>query len=304
MTHSPTTHQPSRAIDLRITNPDSCGEDLVDNLRRVFTFAPTHCAGCADYHIVNALKRLTGQTGWSGGTRQVLLEALQPILADLAEHDSDPIDVLIAACADTGVLATCAHAFSTTDEALSARARFTVIDRCPTPLMLCETFRERHGFAVHTDIVDLLDTTQSFAADVVILHNLLVFVPEAQHEDLLRTLAGWLKPGGRVVIWQPLVQPRSRTDYRSKRAKRFDRMIEMIEDGSIEIGEPLETLRQRIERNIDDFLPGRPRTANARSLIEIIEAAGLVTLSTNEIAFQLGGSSGPVSGMMALVGRP
>jgi len=306
MTNAPIGTQPQKDVRPRITDPNSCGEDLQRNLSQVFALAPSICNGCADYHIVTALKRIAGQSGWSGGTRQLLLDTLRTVFSDLKMRNDDRVDILIAACADTGVLATCAHALSTEDTAFSERVSVTVVDRCPTPLKLCEAFAERHGLAVQTEKVDLIDTTTQFAADIVILHNLLVFVPESEQRNLLRTLAGWLKPDGCIVIWHPLVQPKSRMDYRSKREKRLKTIIEMIESRSVEIDEPLDSVRQRIERNLDEFLPGRPRTAKSEALLELIDEAGLVILTKNEVEFQIGGSSTSprVQGLMAVVARP
>ncbi len=264
-----------------LADPVTYGEDLAHNLKRTMAIAPKICAGCADYHIISVLKRLVGKTVWERGARTALLDTLGPLFAEFVERDR--LDVVIAACADTAVLSTCAHAAMLAGDATLAKTRFTVVDRCPTPLALCQEYGDRHGLQVQTDIVELLETPKDFPADLIVLHNFLPFVPEDQQRPLLRAFGRWLKVGGRLVIWNPVLAPEDRGTNRSTERTRHADIRAMVEDGTIDIGEPRENLFARLERNVDDHRPGELSFTEVDSLPRLIASAGLETRSVVEM---------------------
>ena len=47
----------------------TCGEDIARNVTQTISFAPQYCDFCADYHIVNTLKRLSGLMSWDSGVK-------------------------------------------------------------------------------------------------------------------------------------------------------------------------------------------------------------------------------------------
>ncbi len=196
----------------------TCGEDLARNVRQAIAIAPETCPGCADYHITSTLKRLIGKTVWERGARKALLDTLRPVFAELAARDTERIDVVIAACADTAVLSTCAHAAWLAGETILSRTHFAVVDRCRTPLVLCQDYGDQHGLQVGTEVVELLEPSRDFPADLIVLHNLLPFVPEDLQAGLLATFGRWLKTDGRLVIWNPVLAPDDRDGSHSTRA--------------------------------------------------------------------------------------
>jgi hypothetical protein len=270
------------ALGMHLADLATCGEDFARNLRRVMAIALTHCDGCADYHIAHVAKRLTGRTGWSHGARESLVDALQPILADLAVRDNGRIDVVVAACADTAVLATCAHAASLTGEGLLGRTRFSVLDRCRTPLALCEEFGQRYELTVRTDTVDLTETSKHIPADLIVLHNLLSYVPEERHRPLLQTLAGWLKVGGRLILWNDLVPPEHRDRFHLFLETQVADVKAMLNRGEMEIGEPKAAFIARLERTLDRARRHPHRLTDTESFTELIASVGLKVLSTEE----------------------
>jgi hypothetical protein len=263
-----------------LADPEACGEDLACNAQRMIAIAPRHCVACADYHIVSALKRLSGDTVWARGTRQFLLSTLQPVIAELTARDR--IDVVVAACADTAVLSTCAHAVWREGEAIFDRVCVTVLDRCPAPLILCEDYAARHRLQVKTDVVDLLDTSRNFPADLIVLHNFLSFVPMDQQEGLLRMLGNWLKDDGRIVLWQAMIPPAG-DGNRVKQMNGLEKIKAMIDDGRIAINEPKEVLFARLERYIDEPWPGERRFLDINSLPNLTVSAGLEVRSVVEV---------------------
>lgn len=288
-------------------DPTICGEDLRGNLKRAISFAPENCVGCADYHIVSALKRITGHTLFERGGRPALLEALRSIFGAMTTPTGD-FDVVIAACADTGVLSTCAHAAWAAGKGWLGRSRFTVLDRCRTPLMLCEEYAGRNGLTVRTNVVDLLETTREFPADLILVHNFLPFVPADRHRDLLRRLGRWLKPGGRVVIWQPVLPAGDRDRFHQRQKKQVGDIAAAIEGGTIEINEPKETLIARLERNVMQVGPAMQNIMDAAALKALIGSVGFDLRSFDELFFRLGGAQegtqANVTCIVAVAGLP
>jgi len=282
MEQFPDRPQSKRICGHSLSNPESCGEDLEENLNRTIAMAPSHCAGCADYHIANATVRLLDNAPWRRGAGKALLEALQPIFTRLKAGNTNPIDVVAAACADTAVLSACAHAAWIEDPQMLKRIRHTVIDRCPTPLALCEEFAARHDLQIRTNRVDLSNTERTFPADLIVLHNLLPFIPQDRHVGMLRQLGSWLKSGGRMVLWQLVIPPEDRDGDVLTRIKRVADMKAMVESGRITISETKETFFARLDRYADDNRPGQPRSPDTAALRSLIASAGLEISSIEE----------------------
>ncbi len=267
----------------RLADPVACGEDLARNLKQMIAIAPRHCDTCADYHIANATHRLLDNAPWKRGGRKTLVDTVRPILAELAARKADPVDVVVAGSADTAVLSSCAHAAWLESESFLDRVRFTVLDRCRTPLIVCEDYAALHGLEVTTNALDLSQTSRKFPANLIILHNLLPFVSVDRQVGLLQTLGGWLREGGRVVLWQLVIPPDDRERDVLTRVKRVQAMKAMVEDGTIEINEPKATFFGRIEQYADDNRPGQPRSPDTVSLKKLIASAGLEMHSIEEL---------------------
>jgi len=181
-------------------------EDLAANLRLAEALAPTHCAGCNGYHLARVRRRLTSPTP-DALDRADMVRLLRDWLANRQRASVEPCDILIAGCADTNLLATCAEAASD-----AARACYTIVDRCRTPLALCEAFARQHGLAVLTRQVDMSAPAEVFAADVIVVHSLLRFLSQAVHLASLVALRRWLNPGGAIIFSHRLMTPRDGTD--------------------------------------------------------------------------------------------
>jgi hypothetical protein len=258
-----------------LADPDLCGEDLSGNLLQMISVAPAACAGCSDYHIFNAAKRLSGHTPWSHGGRTGLTEMLGPLLRERAANDKEDIDIVIAACADTAVLSTCAYAVSCERGALLERTRFTVLDRCPSPLALCEAFASRHGLRLRTAVVDLLETADVSPADILILHNFLPFIAIEEHRPLLTRLGRWLKEGGRLLMWNTVLPPEDHDRIALRWKEQIAGVKSLVEDGTIGINEPKEVFFARLDRNVLDPRPGMPGCADVDTVRALVNASGL-----------------------------
>ncbi|WP_162916817.1 class I SAM-dependent methyltransferase [Dongia deserti] len=166
-------------------------EDLAANLRLVEALAPAHCSGCMGYHLARARRRL------KAGSPDALdrTETIQLLRTCLGQASHGAVDIVIAGVGDTNLLATCAEAMPDL-----AKVRFTVLDRCRTPLVLCEAFARRHGLNVETSQVEVGAPDAAFPADIILVHSLLRFLPRSAHRAVMLALRRWLKPEGMILF--------------------------------------------------------------------------------------------------------
>ncbi|HEY1383806.1 MAG TPA: class I SAM-dependent methyltransferase [Dongiaceae bacterium] len=183
-----------RSSSVEPQRPSLFREDLEANLRLVEALAPVHCRDCGGYHLDRARRRARGPAP-EALDRPHMVQLLQGWLAERLPGQGT-LDFLIAGSGDTNLLATCAEALA----GGALQARYTVLDRCQTPLELCAAFGREHRLGVRTLRMDMAAPEGPFAADVIIVHSLLRFLPRAAHVPAMRTLHRWLKPGGIMLF--------------------------------------------------------------------------------------------------------
>jgi hypothetical protein len=181
---------------------DRYPEDPVANFLFVADLAPRLCPGCATYHMQYTARRAARQTSGAGEVdaldRPEMVALLAELVAERARARPEPVQLMLAGSADTALLSTAADAASAAGAV--ERVRFSVLDRCPTPLVLCAAFGRQFGLDVAIQTVDLLGSDRPAAADIIVLHSLFRFVPSERHRDLLNRLMSWLKPGGKLAF--------------------------------------------------------------------------------------------------------
>ena len=258
-----------------LADPATCGEDLPYNLRRMAELAAIHCRGCADYHIWTAAARMTGRLRSTTADRAGFTALIGRQARERA--GSGAIDVVIAGAADTGILASAAHAATIAGQNIIARCRFTVLDLCPTPLLLCKEFARDHGLVVGTETADITESGGSTMADIIVMHGVLRFIARRRHADALRRLAGQLKPGGRIVV-SNRIRPVSNTGAHSG-ADSGEAILRMVADGSIECPEPIERFAARIKRYVaNNRIRPENELESAEAARALFERAGLSVL--------------------------
>lgn len=178
-------------------------EDLAANLRLAEELAPTHCAGCGGYHLDRARRRLTAPDALDR-------DEMVDLLGDWARRrlPAAPIGIVIVGSADTNLLAAAAEAVADLGP-----ARYTVLDRCRTPLAQCEAFARQHGLAVDTRQFDMSERGAAFPADAIVVHSLLRFLPQDLHLSIMRVLRKWLSPGGAILFSHRLMPPQPNAPY-------------------------------------------------------------------------------------------
>ncbi|MEX0853991.1 MAG: hypothetical protein WD036_12025 [Bauldia sp.] len=228
-----------------VSDPATFGEDLAGNFRDVVGIAARHCRDCADYHIAFCGRRVANPAAGISVDRGRIISIVAGLLAAKASH-GDAIDVLIVGSADTGLLATAARAAFLAGPEVAGRVRYTVLDRCGTPLELCAAYGPRNGLDVSTHLVEVPDTDLSAAADVIVVHSLFRAVAKARHGALLALLARWLKADGRLVFSQSL---RSAGEP-PRRPQMVATLMDMIESGGLSLPEPYDVFIARLGRHV------------------------------------------------------
>jgi SAM-dependent methyltransferase len=111
--------------------------------------------------------------------------------------------VLVSGTADWGMLELITGVYR------SAGARFepTVVDRCPTAVMLNAWFGSVAGLAVRVATADVIHYPGPGPFDVICTHSLLGYPDDAGRRELVANWRRLLRPGGAVVTVTRLSQP-------------------------------------------------------------------------------------------------
>ncbi len=226
---------------MRLSDPECCGEDLARNLDVIAQVAPSLCADCNGHHIRYAASRLVLEKTPINIDRAEMVEYIRAHIAALADNGQDTIDIVVAGAADTGILATCAHAAAALGP-LAARVRYTVIDICETPLVLCEEFARWHGLRIVTRKMDLTSTDARFDADIIVLHSILRQIPPQLHRSMLMELTTWLKQNGIFLFSSRLHHPAPRVP----KERQIEILAERQRSGELHLSVPLEFLSEAL----------------------------------------------------------
>lgn len=161
-------------------------ENLPVMAAQAYALADRHCAHCRNFHALWPYRRLARMCSAASFGAPVIERTLRALLAP------GRCRVLIAAAADTGLLATVVRAGA------GLRPDITVIDRCETPLELNRQFAARWSLPLQTHRLDLADfDLQGF--DVIYANEILQHFPNDRRVDLLARLRRALRPGGHLV---------------------------------------------------------------------------------------------------------
>ena len=126
-------------------------EDLPAMAGCAYELALDFCGPCANYHIYWTARRAAGIVGGVDADRHVFVEQLADLAKQYVVSGDRGIDVLIPGAADSGILSVAAAAiFKAGGRSLLQLTKFTVIDRCATPLKLSEEYAHKHDLEVRT----------------------------------------------------------------------------------------------------------------------------------------------------------
>jgi SAM-dependent methyltransferase len=237
-----------------LLDPTVCGEDRLVNLQRAVRIAPSRCVGCADYHIRCCALRCIGEKFGIESDRPELIALVRELVAARLAGPGGVVDIVIPGSADTGILATAAHAVATLGGEALARCRFTVLDLCPTPLALCKAFADAHGLAFASAEIDLTAPAERFPADLILLHSVFRFIAAGQQRQAFETVGSWLKPGG-ALLFSHRVKSASAVETEADIAKRkaANRRFEArLASGDILLDADHLEIVARLDRSVSD----------------------------------------------------
>jgi hypothetical protein len=279
-----------------LLDPASCGEDLRLLASRMAEIAPSLCVDCATYHIRFAVTRFVAPQKSIALDRPLLIRRIQRILADRARHSDDIIRIVITGAADTGILATCAHAAAALGDDLKARCRFVVLDRCRSPLTLCAEFARHHALDVQTAQVDLLAPPMRFDADLIVLHSFLRFISRDKQIALLKEFATWLRPRGRIIISQS-IRPGSAAQLDWEEGRRQSQLAlakAAIAAGAIAIPADAARLLEKMSQSSRNYKEQLGDIASETEFRDLLKSAGLREHSLEVIRAEKAGALGRV----------
>jgi SAM-dependent methyltransferase len=148
---------------------------------------------CEWYHRVWQYMRLLGVITSVRTNTSFLIDRFRR-----AAREGSSRRVLVAGTADYSMLAHLSAAYSAEGVPLEA----TVVDRCPTALLLNRWYADRYEIALSTACVDALMYEADQPFDVVCTHNFLARFDEAARASLVAHWHALLQPGGIVVTTQ------------------------------------------------------------------------------------------------------
>ncbi|HUW00946.1 MAG TPA: class I SAM-dependent methyltransferase [Acidimicrobiales bacterium] len=189
-----------RECDPSPGGPPQVEEPLIDAALLAFDLAPLLCTAseCVAYHRLWPWLRVLGLASSPERHREFFSKQLRP-----AARTDRRIDVLVSGCADQAMLAHVA--------ASVANARVTVVDKCGTPLALCDSYaRRREALDLQLVEGDIRDVGVG-PFDLITTHS---FLSQFRPDERPELISAWLRllaPDGRVVTTTRL-EPTASTD--------------------------------------------------------------------------------------------
>jgi SAM-dependent methyltransferase len=181
----------SEAVAAAAASAAGIEEDLPAMAAQAYALADRHCSHCRNFHALWPYRRLARMCSAAESGAPVIERTLRTLLSPGGRR------VLIAAAADTGLLATVARAGA------GLAPDITVVDRCETPLELNRQFAARWSLPLQTRRLDLADLDlQGFDPqrfDVIYANEILQHFAKDQRLDLLARMRRALRPGGHLV---------------------------------------------------------------------------------------------------------
>ena len=147
-------------------------EDPLANALICISEYESGCLDCGDFHLRSILRRMHVAANKKTGDLAAFNEATRVALKQLADTLSF-VKIGIVGSTDTGLLANLlmiAHEIGGKD--LVDRLDITLIDRCATPLIICQAYAERCGVPLKTQLVKC--STSKFCPPKMCVNNLYI----------------------------------------------------------------------------------------------------------------------------------
>lgn len=252
-----------------MTSAGRYDEDLEQLAADAYALAEKLCGDCRNFHSLWPYLRLAQSSGGDVG-EPLIAEVLARLLAAGNQK------VLIAGCADTGLLAMVARASPNAND-------ITVLDRCQTPLELCRDYARRKALAISTICLDLVELSDGPEYDVVFAHALLQFIPPHHRLEVLSRIRCALRPGGRLVIafrTSQRMEGPLLTEYRNR--YRSD-IVAQLGKRNIPLPEPVEEFYRRLDTYAGERETREGAHQSREEVERLLTSAGFVIESLQPI---------------------
>jgi len=226
-------------------------EDPLANALICISEYESGCLDCGDFHLRSILRRMHVAANKKTGDLAAFNEATRVALKQLADTLSF-VKIGIVGSTDTGLLANLlmiAHEIGGKD--LVDRLDITLIDRCATPLIICQAYAERCGVPLKTLRSDFLRCAPDGQFDLIIMHGVVPFFPAHKRLDYLRHVATWLSDEGMLISSTHLgTKPYQNTDaVRTKMA--IDNLTVLVRQNSNLDDQMLAAMIERLEASCE-----------------------------------------------------
>jgi SAM-dependent methyltransferase len=249
--------------------------------------APRLCPGdpagretCMWYHRVWQYLRLLDIISSTRTNSEFLVRALRDY-ARFGTHGR----ALVSCTADYSMLAHLRHAYDEAQASLDA----TVVDRCPTSVMLNRWYADRYAVRLTTATTDILEYEAEQPFDVICTHSLLARFDADGRRALVRHWHTMLRPGG-VVITTQRIQPGSRKERSGFSAEEARAMSERAAAAARALPEPLEVSPEELAAAVHQYATGAGWgtyvITSAQALIDVFTSEGFAL----ELADEGGGA--------------
>ncbi|MBU2193468.1 MAG: class I SAM-dependent methyltransferase [Alphaproteobacteria bacterium] len=227
-------------------------DDPRQNARLCLTIAPAHCSSCGDFHLASIMRRASLLPEERIFDDAEFGAAMAEVLGRLG-NEKGAIRVLIAGSTDTGLYTSLLNAAAAAGgEAFARSLSVTLVDQCGTPLEICRRYARANGLQLETVLSDLAGHEPETAFDMIVMHGVLTFFPEAERLAYMRRVAAWLAPQG-ALISSVQFGEKVGADEPSKRiAQALENLQVLLDEAG---GYPQEFARdmgQRVERGLRD----------------------------------------------------
>ena len=231
----------------------SYDEDLRSLALQAYETADRLCVDCKNFHSLWPYLRLAKASG--GDVEEPRIgSTLKELLA------KGNRTILVAGCADTGLLAVVARA-------AASGTKITLLDRCMTPLELCQRFAQCRSLSIETIHCDLMNFSAHSCYDIVFAHALLQFIPNRFRINVVSRIRQSLRPDGRLLIafrTSSHIEGALLHEYRYSYRKNI---VEQLESRRVELPEP----RKEFYRRLEEYSEERRKREGAHQSHEEVE---------------------------------
>jgi hypothetical protein len=235
-------------------------ENLPELAAQAFKLSRKFCGPCQNYHSLWTYQRIARASGGS-----IAAPMLRAILGRLCSTGNERI--LIAGSADTGLL-------SVVLGVAHPDCSIVVVDRCETPLELCQQFSRRVTREILTVRSNLADVPLELQFDVILAHSVLQHIDPEYRLAVLSRLHRTLRIKGHLVLvfrTSSQIEGRLSEEYRREYARH---VLEQLEAANIPLPESRDAFYRKLNIYAEERQTRQGDHKHLQEVEELIKVAG------------------------------